>query len=63
VTIPPNHDLPPVGSVVEVRYLYAFRESGALYQPVYLGQRDDVDPEECTVDQLKWKATDAGVPE
>ncbi len=63
VTIPPNHELPPVGSVVEVRYLYAFRESGALYQPVYLGQRDDVDPEECTSDQLKWKATDADIHE
>jgi bifunctional non-homologous end joining protein LigD len=63
VTIPPNYDLPPAGAVVEVRYLYAFRESGALYQPVYLGQRDDVDPEECTADQLKWKATDADVLE
>lgn len=63
VTIPPNHELPPVGAVVEVRYLYAFRESGALYQPVYLGLRDDVDPEECTPAQLKWKATDADVHE
>ena len=35
VTIPPNHDIPKAGSVVEVRYLYAFRQSGAVYQPVY----------------------------
>ena len=56
VTIPANHQVPPVGTVVEVRYLYAYRDSLALYQPVYLGQRDDVDPCECTVQQLKSKA-------
>lgn len=55
VTIPPNHQVPAVGAVVEIRYLYAFCESLALYQPVYLGQRDDVDPGECTVQQLKFK--------
>src|SRR5206468_9669162 len=30
VTIPPNHLVPPVGAVVEVRYLYAYRESNSL---------------------------------
>ncbi len=47
VTIPANHDIPKVGTVVEVRYLYAYRESHALHQPVYLGPRDDVEPGEC----------------
>lgn len=56
VTIPSNHQVPSKGSVVEVRYLYAHRESGAVYQPVYLGPRDDIPPDECTVDQLKFKA-------
>jgi bifunctional non-homologous end joining protein LigD len=56
VTIPPNHAVPQSGSVVEIRYLYAFPDSGKLYQPVYLGQRDDIAPEECTIDQLKYKA-------
>jgi bifunctional non-homologous end joining protein LigD len=56
VTIPANHQVPPVGAVVEVRYLYAYRDSLALYQPVYLGLRDDVDPGECLVSQLKFKA-------
>jgi bifunctional non-homologous end joining protein LigD len=56
VTIPPNHQIPPVGAVVEVRYLYAYRDSLALHQPVYLGLRDDVDPGECVVSQLKFKA-------
>jgi bifunctional non-homologous end joining protein LigD len=41
---------------VEVRSLYAFKESGCLFQPVYLGLRSDLDQEECTVDQLKYKA-------
>jgi bifunctional non-homologous end joining protein LigD len=56
VTIPPNHQVPKVGAVVEVRYLYAFRESGVIYQPVYLGPRDDIDPGNCLVTQLKYKA-------
>lgn len=55
VTIPPNHQVPPVGAVVEVRYLYAYRNSLALYQPVYLGPRDDVEVGECVVSQLKFK--------
>lgn len=56
VTIPANHEIPPVGAVVETRYLYAAKDSGVLYQPVYLGPRDDVDPGECLVSQLKFKA-------
>ena len=56
VTIPANHQIPAVGTIVEVRYLYAAKESGVLYQPVYLGPRDDVDAGECLVSQLKFKA-------
>jgi len=56
VTIPPNHAVPKAGAVVEVRYLYAFRESGSIYQPVFLGVRDDMEPDACRVDQLKFKA-------
>jgi bifunctional non-homologous end joining protein LigD len=56
VTIPPNHAIPAVGDVVETRYLHAYRESGSIYQPVYLGARSDIPAAECTVDQLKYKA-------
>jgi bifunctional non-homologous end joining protein LigD len=56
VTIPANHEVPGKGSVVEVRYLHAHRESGSIYQPVYLGPRSDIPAAECTVDQLKYKA-------
>jgi bifunctional non-homologous end joining protein LigD len=54
VTIPPNHPVPSVGAVVEIRYLYAYAD-GSLYQPVYLGERSDVAVEECVVSQLKLK--------
>jgi bifunctional non-homologous end joining protein LigD len=57
VTNPPNHAVPAVGEVVEVRYLYAFRESGSIYQPVYLGKRCDIPQADCTTDQLKYKST------
>ena len=56
VTIPPNHEIPAPGQIVECRYLYAFKESGCIYQPVYLGVRDDIRVEECTTAQLKYKA-------
>jgi bifunctional non-homologous end joining protein LigD len=56
VTIPANQSVPKVGDVVEIRYLYAFKESNALYQPVYLGVRADVEQHECVVSQLKYKA-------
>ena len=31
------------------------RESSCIYQPVYLGVRDDIRPDECTTSQLKFK--------
>jgi bifunctional non-homologous end joining protein LigD len=58
VTIPANHKIPGVGQVVEVRYLYAHKESNALYQPVYQGLRDDVAVGECLLTQLKFKPED-----
>ena len=55
VTVPADQLIPQVGDVVEVRYLYAMPGSGALYQPVYLGARDDIAATECTRDQLKFR--------
>jgi bifunctional non-homologous end joining protein LigD len=55
VTIPANHQIPKVGQVVEVRYLYAHRQSNVLYQPTYLGPRDDVEQAECLLTQVKYK--------
>jgi bifunctional non-homologous end joining protein LigD len=58
VTVPANRRIPQVGAVVEVRYLYAFRESGCLFQPVFLEERTDVEKHECVCSQLKYKSTD-----
>lgn len=54
VTIYPNSPKVSVGDVVEVKYLY-YNEGGSLYQPVLLGVRDDVDPQECLLSKLKRK--------
>lgn len=50
VTIPPNHEIPKTGDVVECAYLYAFKESGSIYQPVYQGKRADIPAIECCVE-------------
>jgi len=54
VTISPNKDVPKVGEVIEVRYLYAYK-GGSLYQPTFLHVRDDIDVKECILGQLKYK--------
>lgn len=56
VAIPGDQAVPAIGAVIEVRYLYAFPESGVLFQPVYIGLREDIDPDECVRSQLKFKA-------
>lgn len=55
VTIPPNKAIPAPGTLIEVRYLYAY-PGGSLYQPTYLKPRTDVGPEACRLGQLKYKA-------
>lgn len=60
VTIPPNKDVPAVGQVIEVEYLYIAKAGGSLYQPKYIGVRDDVDPSECTFAQQNLKITAGG---
>jgi len=55
VTIPADQPIPQVGDIVEARYLYAMAGSGSLFQPVYLGVRDDILPAECTREQLKFR--------
>jgi bifunctional non-homologous end joining protein LigD len=52
-TIPINHDVPVVGTLVEINYLYAYR-GGSLYQPVYKGPRtDQTEPDNVTSLQYK----------
>ena len=54
VSVPVSHEIPQVGSLVEVRYLYA-TAGRQLYQPVYLGLRTDLGEKECALAQLKFK--------
>jgi len=54
VTIPPNKEVPPLNAFIEARYLYAYK-GGSLYQPTYLGVRDDIGIEDCPITQLKYK--------
>jgi bifunctional non-homologous end joining protein LigD len=53
-TVYANQKLPAPGALVEVRYLYYF-PGGSLFQPVLLGERDDLSKEDCTIEQLKLK--------
>ena len=60
VTIPPNKDMPKVGDLVEVRYLYAYK-GGSLFQPTYLGVRTDQDDSDADGSQLEYKQELASV--
>lgn len=55
VTIPADQPIPKIGDMAEVRYLYAMEGSGSLFQPVFLGVRDDIEKKECTREQLKFR--------
>lgn len=61
VAIPVNYDLPQVGAIVDVEYLYAY-PSGGLAQPRYKGIRSDRGMEHCVLSQLKFKANDSCAP-
>jgi bifunctional non-homologous end joining protein LigD len=56
-TIPQNTPLPEIGSLVEVRYLYAY-PGGSLYQPNYEKQRDDLFRDAASMKQVKYKPVD-----
>lgn len=56
VSIPVNHEVPQKGDIVEIKYLYAIPLSNALYQPIYLGKRNDLEKKDCNIKQLKYKA-------
>lgn len=54
VTISPNKEIPKERSLIEVRYLYAYK-GGSLYQPTFLMVRTDIDEQDCVLSQLKYK--------
>ena len=54
VTIAVNKEIPKKNDIIEVRYLYAYKE-GSLYQPTFLNVRTDINKEQCDISQLKYK--------
>lgn len=53
-TIPPNYEIPNLGDLVEIKYLYAYKE-GSIYQPQYKGVRTDLEQQDAALSQLKYK--------
>lgn len=53
ITIPPNHDVPKNGDIVNIRYLYCYK-GGKLFQTIYEGVRHDQSKPD-TLDKLKFK--------
>jgi len=49
-----NAEIPKVGDLIEVTYLYAFR-GGSLFQPTFSMVRTDIDREDASIAQLKYK--------
>jgi bifunctional non-homologous end joining protein LigD len=49
-----NRSIPPVGRLIEVKYLYYFA-GGSLFQPSYKGVRDDCDYSDCHISKLHLK--------
>lgn len=62
VTIPANFAVPAVGELVEVQYLY-YNPEGAFEQPVYLGPRNDILPEEANLSQVTRLKPGVGMDE
>lgn len=54
VAIPVSHEIPIIGNIVEVAYLYAFM-NGSIFQPVYKGKRNDLTRHDCRMSKLKYK--------
>ncbi len=44
------------GMIIDVRYAHAFRDSNHIYQPRMIAIRDDIQPENCALSQLRYKA-------
>ena len=56
-TIPVNHQIPSVGQLVDVEYLYKYFD-GAFIQPIYKGVRTDVMKDECNLSQVRRYKTE-----
>ncbi|MCE6958783.1 WGR domain-containing protein [Cereibacter sphaeroides] len=55
VTVPANAAVPAVGSLIDVKYLYAY-PGGSLFQPVFKCVRTDLPESDCDIGRLKFKS-------
>ena len=62
VTIPANADIPAQGSLIDVKYLYAY-QGGSIYQPTFKCVRTDIPEEDCRMDRLHYKGEAAPLRE
>lgn len=53
-TVPIKYNIPEVESLVEIKYLYAYK-GGSLFEPSYKGERDDLGDSAADISQLKYK--------
>lgn len=60
MTIPANADIPEQGSLIDVKYLYAYK-GGSIFQPTFLRPRTDVLEQECRMDRLTYRSEDKSV--
>lgn len=49
------------GMIIDVRYAHAFSSSNLIYHPRMVAIRDDLQPEACTLSQLRYKGTEITV--
>lgn len=54
VSVKPKQDIPVVGDILEIAYLYAHK-GGSLVQPELIGARTDMTKKDATLKQLKYK--------
>jgi bifunctional non-homologous end joining protein LigD len=53
-TVPTNYQIPGPHDLVEIKYMYAYRD-GSIYQPQYKGRRTDLESSSAKLSQLKYK--------
>lgn len=51
-----DRNIKGAGTVLEVRYMHAFSDSNQIYQPRMIAIRTDIDPDDCQLSQLRYKA-------
>lgn len=54
VTIYANQEIPPIGAIIEIKYMHCF-EGGSIYVSSFKHLRPDQDDSDCVLSQIKFK--------